>query len=178
MRAWVCNVALITGILLASVIFSLQASAHVLVTDSSGEKGAILHIIPDDEPIAGEEAELFLDTQGGLLNNTSTVSFSVTRQNSNVTVEVPVSIKDSLVTAKYVFPARGVYVLSYDIATQGKQFQFEQTTRIAKGVTSVDSTVNTYPWAEGLLYIGSGLMIVVVIVFLNRRHSIAGYSKL
>src|SRR5689334_22170899 len=55
--AWMC--ALIFSALSGAVVIAPQASAHSLETD--GNIGGVIHIDPDDSPVAGEAAVLFFE---------------------------------------------------------------------------------------------------------------------
>src|SRR5690606_15978623 len=99
---------------MASILFALilagSSYAHVLVRDTSGSKGAILHIIPDDDPIAGKKATLYFDAQDVFDDDVRT-GLSITRDDNGEAVVVETKRDGSLVTAEYIFPARGVYNL-------------------------------------------------------------------
>lgn len=60
-RGFIYLVALVGVLTIMS--FSQKAYAHVLVSDESNTVGAVLHITPDDDPIAGESAHIFFDVQ-------------------------------------------------------------------------------------------------------------------
>lgn len=157
----------------ATFFVSHDAKAHVLVTDQTGKNGAILHIVPDDDPIAGKEATLFFDTQNNLLEDTSKVSLTISRDGSGESVSVETKVDGSLVSVNYTFSTQGVYQLRYEI----NGYVFEQSIRVSRG--STDTVINTqHTWAEGLL-IGCGVLLAsLVIVAWNRRKDIARQSTL
>jgi methionine-rich copper-binding protein CopC len=158
-----------------SLMPTQSASAHVLVTDESRTKGAVLHIIPDDDPAAGEEATLYFDTQEQLLNSESSITLVITdSKGKEMTVET--NTNDSLVTAKYVFPVQGMYLISYHVQSKGTTYVFRQSQRVARGISDGALNRPTYAWAEIMLVasgVGFGLLIVTAF---NRRKSIAQRS--
>ncbi len=154
-----------------------STNAHVLITDETQTKGAILHIIPDDNPIAGKPATLFFDTQGGILNDTSEVVLTIMRKDTSESSTVETKRDGSLVTADYAFPAQGIYKLRYDIVSDATQYSFVQTTRISRGIIAEPVLASRYIWAEALLIAcGVGTMLIAILVF-NRRRLIMDQSS-
>lgn len=170
---WIVVVLLIT--LLALVPHT--AAAHVLVTDETRSKGAIVHIIPDDDPVAGEKAVLYFDTQGGLLDDQASVSFMVSNSAGEV-VHVSTKTDGSLVTAEYVFPIQGVYDLTFTVATSGKQYVFNQSQRVSRGMVGSALDKPSYAAAEiGVLASGIGIVLLLIVAF-NHRAGLASHSSL
>lgn len=168
MKCLVIALAMTVGLL----VLAPRASAHVLVTDQTGQKGAILHIVPDDDPIAGKEATLFLDTQNDLLDGVSTVLLFIGENSTPVEVKVD----GSLATADYTFPAQGVYPIRYEVQTPGGSYVFEQTIRISRGVTAGDVERPRHTWAEGLLIGSAVLFACLAIIAWNHRAGITRQS--
>lgn len=168
----------IVGIVIAVfavVMLAHTASAHVLVTDQTGSNGAILHIVPDDDPIAGKQAMLFLDTQKDLLNSTSSVTLTISSE-VHGQESATVKIDGALVTAQYIFPSQGVYTIRFDITTNGVAHVFEQNLRVSRGVVSGTHETGNHAWAEGLL-IGCGVLFLALgIIAWNNRKGIARQS--
>ena len=50
-----------------SIVTSASVQAHVLVADESNTYGAVIHVMPDDDAVAGTETTIYFDTQAGLL---------------------------------------------------------------------------------------------------------------
>lgn len=153
------------------------ASAHVLVTDQAGTQGAILHIIPDDDPVAGQTARLYFETQDGLLEGkASQVELTVTNSAGQVT-PIKTAIDKTLVTANYTFPAQGVYQLNYSLKIGDKNYQFNHSQRVSRGVSGNLDTQPVYLWAEMLMLLaGIGLALLGLTAF-NRRRDIAKQSQ-
>lgn len=161
---------------LAGLLLAQGAMAHVFIRDQAGSMGAILHITPDDDPIAGRKATLLLDIQDITLDNTSTAVLSVERVGHSESALVPAKIDGALIVTDYVFPSQGVYQLRYDITSQGSVYAFEYITRIARGVADDAPAGQRYASAEGLL-IGCGVLLLCLgIVAWNRRGDIVKQS--
>lgn len=151
------------------------ASAHVLITDTTKAQGAILHIIPDDDPIAGQKATLYFDAQNQVVQKDSTVAVAI-KDAGGQQDEVEARIDGSLVTADYTFPAQGAYELTFTIKTDSKTYAFTQSQRVSRGVAASALDKPTYPWAEMLL-LASGISLVLLgVMAFNRRKGIAKQS--
>lgn len=162
---------------IALLVTGQPASAHVLISDETGSKGAILHIIPDDDPVAGQKATLFFDTQNDLLSDRSNVKLTI-KNDSGEQVDVPTKTSGSLATADYLFPAQGHYTLTYAIAANGKTVTFVQSQRVSRGTIGSALDRPTYTWAE-LLTIGSSIgLALLAVAMINHRKEIAQHSKL
>jgi methionine-rich copper-binding protein CopC len=171
---------LITGILLIAccVIVPSQTSfAHVLITDEMKTKGAILHIIPDDDPVAGEQSTLYFDTQDQLSNTKSTVELTI-QSESIEDQKMNMKVDGSLATATYTFPTQGVYNLTFTVSSGEQSSIFKQSQRVSRGVSTSPLEKPTYPWAE-ILVLASGIgFAVLAIIAFNRRKDIAKHSTL
>lgn len=156
-------------------IFSETVSAHVLVTSESGQQAGILHIIPDDDPIAGRSSTLFFDTQNRLLNANNKVQLFVTGEDGK-TDKITTKIKGSLVSADYIFPRQGAYQVNYTIASNKRTYHFKEVVRVTRGELDTPYA-SRYRWAEGLLIMSGALLLVLVIIFWNHRRGIARQSR-
>ena len=166
----------ILGILMVagSVLISSQATfAHVLVTDDTKTKGAILHIIPDDDPVAGEEATLYFDTQEQLSD--ARVELMIENTSGDAT-KVETSKDGSLVTAKYTFAVQGAYSVTFTVISDDARYVFTQSQRVSRGVSTSTLARPSYAWAEVLLLASGICFAVLIIIALNRRKDIARHS--
>jgi len=167
---------IIIGILMVAcgVLISSQSTfAHVLVTDETKTKGAILHIIPDDDPVAGEEATLYFDTQEQL----SDAKVELTIENAfGDATKVETSKDGSLVTAKYTFPVQGVYSVAFTLVSDDARYVFNQSQRVSRGLSTSTLTQPSYAWAEVLLLASGICFAVLIIIATNRRKDIAKHS--
>jgi len=152
-----------------------SSSAHVLITDETKSKGAILHIIPDDDPIAGEESTLYFDTQEQLSDSGNMVNFSV-KNGSDETQNVETKLEGSLATARYTFPTQGIYTLVFTVTASGNTYTFTQTQRVSRGVSTNALEKTTYGWAEVLIITSSVGFALLIILAINRREAIAKHS--
>lgn len=159
------------------LLLAADCQAHVFITDSSSRTGAVLHITPDDNPIAGRKASLFFDTQGKLLDKSSQVKLSIAQESKDTYQVVETRIDGSLVTADYIFPSQGVYHLRYVVEHPDGDYLFEQTTRISRGVSLQAVDKSTHTWAEGLLVICLVAAMILLILAWNRRQYIARQSS-
>ncbi len=149
--------------------------AHVLITDETKTKGAVLHIIPDDDPVAGEEAALYLDTQEKLSDAGNSVTLSITEASGNQE-NVETKVDGTLATANYTFPTQGVYDLQFTVVSAGNTYIFKQSQRISNGITDNPLNRQTYVWAE-ILLITSGIgFALLVIMAINHRRELAKSS--
>ncbi len=177
MKRFIYSLAIVTAVAV-TILISQTASAHVLIKSMNNESAAILHIMPDDDPIAGEKATLMFDTQGGLLQGDSKVVLTVTNKETGVADVVSTSTDGSLVSASYVFPVQGLYTITYAVKTGDVSTTFEQTQRVSRGVVGSSSSKESYIWAEALLFIVVVLVLILGILAWNHRKAIFKSSKL
>lgn len=158
------------------------AQAHVLLVDKQTNIAAVFHTNPQDDPIAGEDSELYFDIQ----DKNSEVripydgySLLITDEVGNETA-VKIKAAGSTVIAEYVFPSRGLYRLDLKSLPQYDDFQkvaMSSSLRVNRGVGTANLNVNKNQWANVGL-IGSGLSIVLLAVtFFNNRKNILAKSK-
>ena len=158
-------------------IYAYPAAAHVLITDQSASKGAILHVTPDDDPVAGKKATLYLDTQGVVFDGESRAAATVTQKASGETSTVEAAISGALITLDYVFPTRGVYEIEYGIESKEGLIQFTTSMRISRGDVATTQPRSNHTWAEALLaFSGIGCIVLCIVVF-NRRDALVRQSR-
>ena len=161
-------------ILAASLLVSSQVSAHVLVADESSSIGAVLHVMPDDDPIAGQPSDLYFDVQATNLKNDS-VTMSVRDTQTGERQSVETKLEKNLVTATYEFPAQGVYELEFTVVTD-KTYIFSYAQRVSRGVEGVQIDNESYFIADAAL-IASGVgFLVILVLFINNRREIKKHS--
>lgn len=157
---------------------SSPAYAHVLITDQTGTNGAILHIVPDDDPVAGQEATLFLDVQSEPVDSPNAQVKLTVKDEEGRESTVDPQVNGSLITARYTFPAQGMYELTYVIDTSDNSYSFQDTRRVTRGVAPGKMDQSNHAWAEASLVAGSLGLATLFIVAFNRRRDIAAQSKL
>jgi hypothetical protein len=173
---------LVLSIIVANIVLVPQrASAHVLITDNTGSIGAILHVMPDDDPIAGEPSTLFFDIQSqSFSRHRHKVSLAITNDESGTT-QVPVKLTGSSVSATYTFPTQGVYKLALTAEAQdaanAHAHTFTHTQRVSRGVAGGALDKPTHAWAEAALVACACSFAILMLVGINRRKEIKTYSK-
>lgn len=161
--------------LFALVSLPNTTSAHVLITDSTNTHGAIVHITPDDDPIAGEPASIYFDSQKQLINGDSVAQATITSPNSNDTVTA--KITGSLATFTYTFPSQGVYNLTFTIENNDKTYTFMHDLRVSRGVSGTAMQSSKHTWAELLLVTSGAGLASLGIIGWNNRSGIAATLK-
>ncbi len=166
-------------LLTALLLVPRSTSAHVLIKDESGSAGAVMHIMPDDDPIAGEEATLFFDVHGSAVTDKSARATLTIASELGVESKAPVQVTGSRVSASYVFPLQGLYKIKLSIEQDGqKSLIFLQSKRVTRG-TAADTSVTTSPpaWAQIGMLTTSLAAATTTIIIINRRAAISRYSK-
>lgn len=169
--------ALLLGVAItaAALLTSQAASAHVLLMDTKGSVGAILHVMPDDNPVAGEPSDMYFDRQGAGRDESAAVTLAIKNSQGEVS-EVEVQTNGSLSTATYTFPEQGVYQLTFAVKSDEGEFIFEQSQRVTRGVISSSLEAPQYYWAEALMIGALISFAALLIIAFNRRKEIAKQS--
>jgi hypothetical protein len=146
-----------------------------LITDTTKTKGAILHIIPDDDPVAGEEAEFYFDMQSQLAEKIDSVELVISDLEGNK-INIETEMSESLVTAKYTFPTQGAYEVTYLVKSDGQTYTFTESQRVSRGVSLSTEATKDYEWAKASLVFCVVSFLVLTIVFVNRFKDITTHS--
>lgn len=170
----VCALALIVAL-----GFAGTASAHVLLVDRQANIAAVLHINPDDDPVAGEPSELYFDVQDA--DSDTRIPYSAYQlvitdeQNNNTVVRTVAS--NNTVGVEYTFPTRGLYRLNlrsnpgYDSL---QKISLQTSVRVSRGA-GVSANADRYPWATAGLWVGGVLLVMLLTqAVVNWRTTIAG----
>ena len=175
----VISLAVVVAMSAASASVSPKASAHVLVANESNTMGAVLHITPDDDPVAGESSDIFFDVQDKRFS-TGTYTPRLAIANSDGDEQrVEAEKNGSYVSAQYTFPTRGVYTIKLTLEYQGSIETFSVTQRVSRGVNAAsgyDEGVR-HQWAEVLLVASVASMAVLFVIFASRVRAIFKLSK-
>ena len=170
---------MIRKILAAALVVTLlatnTASAHVLVTDNTRQVGAILHIMPDDDPVAGKPGDIYYDIQssGTLTNAVLSISDSDERQ-----VTVPTEVNGSAVSAVYTFPNQGAYRIVLNVQIDGQDRTFEQSQRVSRGNTIGAETAAHQSWGEPLVIFSlAGFCVLIILAFNRLRYTNKNVSR-
>ncbi len=153
--------------------FSQSANAHVLIQDDSKSVGAVLHVNPDDDPIAGKASELSLELQTILPVQRATLTIS----DGQSMQTVPLTAANTAASGHYTFPSQGVYGLTFTTATANKTYSFHFTQRVSRGVNG-QMPRQTHAWADIMLIACGSLLAVLLVLAVVRRVIIVRNSKL
>lgn len=155
------------------------AAAHGLIADETGKIGAILHIAPDDDPVAGQISGLGFDVHTPEDISNWAIKLSVNRPGGK-TDEVPVTAKVRSIHGEYTFAGRGVYELDLSLKPKSGDVPatvFKYSLRVTRGVTGQSEAVPAPLWAQaGCLIAVWGLMVLVIVAY-NRRQKISKTSR-
>ena len=150
------------------------AQAHVLQRDSSGKIGALLHITPDDNPIAGEQSNIYIDLQP-LPPGELTVVLEITTAGGS-SEAVAAELVGSGARAQHTFPAQGVYELRLTITSNSDTYALAFTQRVSRGVGSAD-VQQTHSWAEAVLFVGAAAAIILAVLFFSHLPTILRHIR-
>lgn len=171
-------------ILLASLLFLLfistsKVSAHVLMKDSSAGIGAIVHINPDDDPVAGSQTQMYIDIQDEAARFKIPIeSYQVSIQRPDGARERPqANVAGSVLDVKYVFPTKGLYRIELTSPTsQARSVSMSYAVRVSRGVGQ-KSDKDTHSWTQYVLPVSSALLVVTLVYGFSNRKKILALSK-
>jgi hypothetical protein len=175
---------LILLVLAVTVSSRSLVGAHVLIRDSTRSVGAILHITPDDDPVAGKDTTIFFDIQQQENADAGYYFELLLYDPDGFTSDVPVTGSGSSATAVYAFPKQGLYNLRLQAMPKSSgtaPLVFTYAQRVSRGVTEESASAagsrQYLKWADPVL-IGSiaGFLALGILAF-NRRADIVQYSK-
>lgn len=142
-------------------LFVTPVFAHFLETD--GEIGAVLHINPSDDPVAGTESTMFFDIKDKsnkfkLENCICTFSVSLDDQNLSTQKFEPSEFTGNVV---YTFPKKGVYQLELtgdSTDNSFPSFRLAYDTRVDQSVSQNSQEQN---WlTKYSIFIFEGILII------------------
>ena len=152
-----------------------SVQAHVLLKDKTTNTGAILHINPDDDPIAGEETIMFVDIQDSASSTRlpyGAYDFFITNE-AGERQNVPMEAGGSINTVVYTFPNRGVYTLEVASKPAYDSLQPVHMTyslRVSRGIGTAYVTNQANEWATPLLIMCvTGFVLLCITAFHNRK---------
>jgi len=165
-------------LLLFTFIMPTPASAHVLIKDDSHMLGAVLHVSPDDDPIAGHPSDLIFDV--------SDSSVPITKNNYQAQLlvngaQVDASISGSFVIARYTFQSQGIFDLELLLTPQNPinpAWHFHYVQRVSRGITAQGAISQSPAWAPPLLIGSITMLLCLLLLALGRRRRIAAYSHI
>ncbi len=176
---------IIFGIIVVLFCVVFPVSAHILKTD--GSIGAVVHITPDDDPVAGENSQFFFDfkdTNGTF--KTDQCNCKVTILKSDVEIfSQSLSQSSNEASANsavfmYTFPERGLYIVKLTgqplLDNTFKPFTLTYNIRVDReaGTTTATASAAT-PSRPFILYTVFGiafLIFLVTIIITRTNHKI------
>ena len=167
----------IIGSVIVGLVVSQVASAHVYVSSNDKASGAILHITPDDDPVAGQQSMIYFDANSNAYGSkVADVRLESQNQSGEVTI-VKTKTENGLSVARYTFPVQGIYNMRITTTASGGQRIFEYSQRVSRGVAGSVLDRPNHSWAEMVLITSGILLAIVIIVAVNRWHDILRQSK-
>jgi hypothetical protein len=169
------KIIVITFSLVCLLLVPTQASAHFLATDKN--IGAVLHVDPNDEPIAGSQASFFFefkDKENKFDPQSCDCTFLI-KENGNEIYSQPLfqnNDKPSLTNASvfYTFPQRDVYQIQVigkpNIAGEFQPFTLSWDFRVDQQANPQDQTNANSFFTKFLRYLVIfGVAIIILVGF-------------
>lgn len=172
---WVLSV-----LLLGWVAFSRPAEAHMLLKDEVATKGAILHVTPDDDPVAGKSTAFLLDIQDASLSKEQSTASLTVIDDKNRQTEVPARMQGKAIAGDYVFPRQGLYTLVFSTQQGSSQtHRFTESLRVSRGAINDTVAADGIPLWAGVGVLTSAMaMTAMGVLAIIRRKTINAFSKL
>lgn len=180
----IITVFFILAIILNSPVITLKAFAHILKPD--GSIGAIMHIDPGDEPIAGQESGFFFefkDREGKFNPEECDCTFVIEQEGEEIFSQ-PLfqnNSSPSLTNASvfYTFPKKDIYKVrvSGNPKSTGafQSFNLEYDIRVER--ESEQSQTNNNPaeknwFLKNSIFVigGLGILLILVFAFVKKKH--------
>lgn len=168
------------AIVLAPLWLHGTAKAHVLVPDTSHKVGAVLHVDPDDDPVAGQPSTLIFDIQQLKLSD-YTASLTIT-ESGQAPASVPAAVSGSAITASYTFPMQDRYLADLTLTPKAgspatvHKYTFQAAQRVARGTVGSALDRPSFAWAETTLAVCGAFALVLGIIGVNRRRDIIAHA--
>lgn len=160
--------------LLLCLALPSPARAHVLLHDPQRKIGAVLHVTPDDDPVAGEPSSLVFDIQDQTVTSEA-YSFTLQISDSLGSSEVvPISTSGTIISASHSFPAQGLYHIELradPVETSKQAFTLNHSQSISRGITTTSPLPASHTFAEiGLIASACGLIVLGILFWNNRAE--------
>jgi hypothetical protein len=170
--------------LVISIIFFSSTKpifAHILATDHN--IGAVLHIDPNDEPIAGQQASFFFefkDKQGKFSPQNCNCTFTILENNNQLYAQ-PVfrdNNNPSLTSASvfFTFPVKDVYKIKVTgtPTTPGTFQPFTLTYDVRVDQDSANQSPGAQNWFTSHIIhilVGAAILVFVIVAFIQRKKT-------
>lgn len=134
--------------------------------------GAVLHVTPDDDPVAGELSGLVFDIQDqSVTNKTYSFALQIIDLSGNSQI-IPISINNSVISASHIFPAQGLYRIELrgdPVNTAEQPLTFTHSQLISRGSILTHRPSPKFALAEiGLVTSSCGLAVLGILFWNNR----------
>lgn len=149
--------------------------AHVLKTD--GNIGAVVHINPEDDPIAGEKTTIYFDVkdkEGKFSSENCLCIFKVSTKGQDIYMQTITGT-----VAEYTFPARDMYTLElkgtpkyegvFTPFTLTYDVRVERVTEINN--TESDLSNSSYDSGSYLPYASLAILVIIAFVIYKRKSN-------
>lgn len=154
------------------------AHAHILRVD--GNIGVLLHVDPNDAPVAGQQANFFVIIQdySGRFDISECYCTLAIKKDGKEIASFPINSNEFYRQIEYSFPASGIYQVIVAGKPTNGDFQpfkttFEYYVSTSLGTAATATTQETNPMQNYLPYISliAGLLILGMLVPRNARRS-------
>jgi hypothetical protein len=154
--------------------------AHFVKSDAG--IGAILHVDPGDDPVAGERSNIILefkDTNNIFNLDNCVCKINVSRGNEEILSQNigPVAPHQQLSSVTPItFPAKDIYILKITGSSKDnsyEDFELNYDIRVAKDDLQSTSGVENKNWLSGHIIHFAGFLILAFLVFALVKHSFA-----
>jgi hypothetical protein len=155
------------------------ASAHVVVPDTTGKTGAIFHVTPDDDPIAGATTGLYYELDPSSNLQTATATLLITSASGGISETVPATLKGQTVSASFDFPVRDLYYLSLSVVPADHSLPaltFNSSQRITHS-SGANPEVVVPIWAKLGILASVWSLTLLFLTAIRRRRAIIKKSR-
>ncbi len=152
-------------VLVGALLLPASVSAHVLVPDTTGTSGAVLHFSPDDSVRAGVGTYFHYDVRSKTKVHNDNVMLRIQDAAGGINELVPVKVNGNDVAANFAFPLRGIYFLTLTVLSTSeteKTVNFAYTLRIEHSVLANDPSPTIPLWVLAGLVISTWLCVFSV----------------
>lgn len=157
---------------------SPKAHAHVIISDQTKKVGAVLHITPNDDPVAGQFAGLSFDIKSDEDISNWAVQLKVLRPDDKQDV-VDTYTTVNNVYGEYTFRGRGVYGLQLEIKPKfsiNPPTRFVYYFKINRAVTGKGLAVKPPFWAQAGILVSLWVIAVLTTLVYKYRRQIINLS--
>lgn len=109
------RVAVVSCIVLFLSTNSYRAYAHQLIPDTTHTTGAILHMTPNDDPVAGTVTGIYYEMQSKELVSKAAITMMVESSEGGIREVLPVVVTNETVSSSFTFPNKNLYYLTLTV---------------------------------------------------------------